>query len=95
MLSALGADPPVYAHVPNVFGEDGRKLSKRHGAVAVDEFREAGYIAPALMNFLALLGWAPDGETTIMSVATSWSSGSRWIASVSAPPRSTTRSSTG
>jgi glutamyl-tRNA synthetase len=67
VLEALGAAPPVYAHVPNVFGEDGRKLSKRHGAVSVDEFREAGYVAPALMNFLALLGWAPDGETTIMS----------------------------
>jgi glutamyl-tRNA synthetase len=66
VLDALGAAPPVYAHVPNVFGEDGRKLSKRHGAVSVDEFREAGYVAPALMNFLALLGWAPDGETTIM-----------------------------
>jgi glutamyl-tRNA synthetase len=67
VLAALGAQAPVYAHVPNVFGADGRKLSKRHGAVAVDEFRAAGYIAPALMNFLALLGWAPDGETTIMS----------------------------
>ena len=67
VLEALGATPPVYAHVPNVFGEDGRKLSKRHGAVSVDEFREAGYVAPALMNFLALLGWAPDGETTVMS----------------------------
>ncbi|HJU46777.1 MAG TPA: glutamate--tRNA ligase [Gaiellaceae bacterium] len=67
VLRALGAEPPVYAHVPNVFGEDGRKLSKRHGAVSVDEFREQGYVAPALMNFLALLGWAPDGETTIMS----------------------------
>ena len=53
--------------MPNVFGEDGKKLSKRHGAVSVDEFRSAGYLAPALMNFLALLGWAPDGETTIMS----------------------------
>ena len=69
VLTALGAELPVYAHVPNVFGEDGRKLSKRHGAVAIDEFREAGYVAPALMNFLALLGWAPDGETTIMSQA--------------------------
>ena len=67
VLEALGADLPVYAHVPNVFGEDGKKLSKRHGAVAVDEFRDAGYIAPALLNFLALLGWAPDGETTIMA----------------------------
>ena len=67
VLEALGAELPVYAHAPNVFGEDGKKLSKRHGAVSVGEFRDAGYIAPALMNFLALLGWAPDGETTIMS----------------------------
>ena len=67
VLRALGAEPPVYAHVPSVFGADGKKLSKRHGAVSVDEFREAGYLAEALMNFLALLGWAPDGETTIMS----------------------------
>jgi glutamyl-tRNA synthetase len=67
VLQALGAELPVYAHSPNIFGEDGKKLSKRHGAVSVGEFREAGYIAPALMNFLALLGWAPDGETTIMS----------------------------
>jgi len=67
VLEALGAELPVYAHAPNVFGEDGKKLSKRHGAVSVGEFREAGYIAPALLNFLALLGWAPDGETTIMS----------------------------
>ena len=67
ILQALGAELPIYAHVPNVFGPDGKKLSKRHGAVSVDEFRAAGYVAPALMNFLALLGWAPDGETTIMS----------------------------
>jgi glutamyl-tRNA synthetase len=67
ILRALGSEIPIYAHVPNVFGEDGKKLSKRHGAVSVDEFRTAGYVAPALMNFLALLGWAPDGETTIMS----------------------------
>jgi glutamyl-tRNA synthetase len=67
ILQALGSEIPTYAHVPSVFGEDGKKLSKRHGAVSVDEFRQAGYIAPALMNFLALLGWAPDGETTIMS----------------------------
>ena len=67
ILQALGSEIPTYAHVPSVFGEDGKKLSKRHGAISVDEFRQAGYIAPALMNFLALLGWAPDGETTIMS----------------------------
>jgi glutamyl-tRNA synthetase len=67
VLRALGADVPVYAHAPNVYGIDGKKLSKRHGAVSVDEFRETGYLPEALMNFLALLGWAPDGETTIMS----------------------------
>ena len=67
VLRALGAEPPVYAHAPNVYGIDGKKLSKRHGAVSIDEFRDAGYVPEALMNFLALLGWAPDGETTIMS----------------------------
>jgi glutamyl-tRNA synthetase len=67
LLRAIGADLPVYAHVPNVNGADGAKLSKRHGAVSVDDFRLAGYVPEALMNFLALLGWAPDGETTIMS----------------------------
>ncbi len=67
LIRAVGAEPPIYAHVPSVFGTDGKKLSKRHGAVSVEEFRDAGYIAPSLLNFLSLLGWAPDGETTIMS----------------------------
>jgi len=67
IIRATGADTPVYAHVPNVNGADGKKLSKRHGATGVDEFRKAGYLPDALVNFLALLGWAPDGETTIMS----------------------------
>ena len=67
ILSALGHEPPVYAHVANILGTDGKKLSKRHGAVSVEEFRAAGYLPEALVNFLALIGWAPDGETTIMS----------------------------
>src|SRR3954466_9706704 len=67
IIRAVGAEPPVYAHVPNVNGPDGKKLSKRHGATGVEEFRRAGYLPDALVNFLALLGWAPDGETTIMS----------------------------
>ena len=67
IIEAVGAELPTYAHVPNIFGDDGKKLSKRHGATGIGEFRAAGYVAPALMNFLALLGWAPDGETTIMS----------------------------
>jgi glutamyl-tRNA synthetase len=67
IIRALGAEPPVYAHVPNVLGTDGKKLSKRHGATGVDELRNEGYYAPALMNFLALLGWSYDDKTTIMS----------------------------
>ena len=67
ILAALGANAPRYAHVPNVFGTDGRKLSKRHGAVSVEEFRRDGYLAPALMNYLALLGWSYDDRTELMS----------------------------
>ena len=67
VLTALGADIPVYAHAPNLIGDDGRKLSKRHGSQSIDEFREAGYLPEALMNFLALLGWIYDDKTTIMS----------------------------
>jgi glutamyl-tRNA synthetase len=69
ILRALGAELPVYAHVPNVNGGDGRKLSKRHGAVTVEEFRDKGYLPEALVNFLALLGWSYDDKTTIMSPA--------------------------
>jgi glutamyl-tRNA synthetase len=67
IIRAVGGDVPVYAHVPMIFGMDGKKLSKRHGAQAVEEFRDAGYPPETMLNFLALLGWAPDGETTLMS----------------------------
>jgi glutamyl-tRNA synthetase len=67
ILRALGADLPTYAHVPNINGEDGRKLSKRRNAVALDDFRNEGYLPAALFNFLALLGWSYDDKTTIMS----------------------------
>jgi glutamyl-tRNA synthetase len=66
IIRAVGGEIPVYAHVPMIFGTDGKKLSKRHGAQAVEEFREAGYLPETMLNFLALLGWAPDGETTLM-----------------------------
>ncbi len=68
ILRALGADLPAYGHVPSVNGADGKKLSKRHGAVTVDEFRADGYYPPALVNHLALLGWSYDDKTTVMSV---------------------------
>src|SRR5205814_983045 len=67
IIGAVGSEPPVYAHVSHVLGADGKSLSKRHGSVTVDEFRHAGYYAPALLNFLALLGWSYDDKTTIMS----------------------------
>jgi glutamyl-tRNA synthetase len=67
ILRALGHEPPVYAHLGSILGSDGKKLSKRHGAFSVEEFRDAGYLPDAVVNFLALIGWAPDGETTIMS----------------------------
>src|SRR5215210_5813583 len=67
ILRALGTEPPAYAHAPTLLGADGRKLSKRHGAQSLDEFRVDGYLPEALMNFLALLGWSYDDKTTIMS----------------------------
>jgi glutamyl-tRNA synthetase len=67
IIGAAGADLPLYAHVPMIFGMDGKKISKRHGATGVEEFRTAGFLPEGLVNFLALLGWAPDGETTLMS----------------------------
>ena len=67
LIRAIGAEPPVYAHVSHVLGPDGRPLSKRHGSVTVDEFRAQGYYPSALVNFLALLGWSYDDKTTIMS----------------------------
>jgi len=67
LLQALGAEIPVYAHAPSLLGPDGKKLSKRHGAQSIEELRDMGYVAPALFNFLALLGWSYDDKTTIMS----------------------------
>jgi glutamyl-tRNA synthetase len=67
ILEALGAEVPVYAHVPLLNGPDGRKLSKRHGAITVEEFRTQGYLSEALVNYLALLGWSYDDRTEIMT----------------------------
>src|SRR6058998_2534971 len=67
ILEALGAPLPRYGHLANILGPDGKKLSKRHGATSVEEFREQGYIPEALVNFLALLGWSYDDKTTVMS----------------------------
>jgi glutamyl-tRNA synthetase len=67
VLEALGAQTPIYAHLPLLHGPDGKKLSKRHGAASVQELRDAGYLPEAVRNYIALLGWSLDDSTTIMS----------------------------
>jgi len=66
VLQALGAEQPVYAHLPLLHGPDGKKLSKRHGAASVQELRDAGYLPEAVRNYLALLGWGDVDDETII-----------------------------
>jgi len=67
LYDALGAEWPSYAHLPMILGPDRKKLSKRHGAVSVEEFRDRGYLPETMRNYLALLGWSFDDHTTVMS----------------------------
>ena len=67
MLAALGVEPPAYAHLPMILGQDGAKLSKRHGAVDVRDYREQGYLPKALLNYLVRLGWS-FGDQEIFSI---------------------------
>jgi glutamyl-tRNA synthetase len=69
LTRALGADEVSYAHLPLLFGTDGKKLSKRHGATSLSTYREEGYLPDAVFNYLSLLGWSLDAETTIFSRA--------------------------
>ena len=66
VYEALGAPTPTFAHISMILGADGKKLSKRHGATSVEEYRDAGYLSDAFVNYLSLLGWSPDGESTII-----------------------------
>src|SRR5258707_5076640 len=66
ILRALGAEPPVYAHLPTVLNEQGEKMSKRHGAMSVMGYRDAGYLPEAVVNYLARLGWS-HGDAEIFS----------------------------
>ena len=68
LVEALGGTFPTTAHLSMILGTDKKRLSKRHGAASVEEFREQGYLPHALVNFLALLGWSWDGETELMSI---------------------------
>jgi glutamyl-tRNA synthetase len=64
---ALAAPEPLFGHLPMILGPDKKKLSKRHGAVSVEEFRDRGYLAEAMVNYLALIGWSFDDKTTVMT----------------------------
>lgn len=66
ILTALGATPPIYAHVPMILGADGKRLSKRHGAVSVMQYRDDGFLPEALINYLVRLGWS-HGDQEIFS----------------------------
>ena len=66
IYEALGLDVPTFAHLSMILGADGRKLSKRRNATSVEQYQAMGYLPDALVNFLALLGWSLDGETTII-----------------------------
>ncbi len=66
VYEAMGAPVPTFAHISMILGADGKKLSKRHGATSVEEYRDAGSLSDAFVNYLALLGWSLDGETTVI-----------------------------
>ena len=68
LYRALGAPLPEFAHLPMIHGPDGKKLSKRHGATAVADWRHEGILPQAMANFLALLGWSPGGDLEVMSI---------------------------
>lgn len=69
VFQALEKPLPVFAHVPMILAPDRSKLSKRHGATSVEEFRDQGYLPDAILNYLALLGWSPEGEEEILSLS--------------------------
>jgi glutamyl-tRNA synthetase len=67
IYQALGAAAPTFAHVPMILGSDGKRLSKRHGATAVGEYKDHGILPDAMVNFLALLGWAPGDDREVLT----------------------------
>ena len=67
LYEALGWEPAAFAHLPMILGPDKSKLSKRHGATTIGEYRQAGYLPEAMMNFLALLGWSLDDKTDLLT----------------------------
>lgn len=68
VYDALGFEKPVFGHISLILGKDHTKMSKRHGATSVDQYRQLGYLPEGIVNFLALLGWAPNSEQEIFSI---------------------------
>ena len=68
VYDAMGIKPPQFIHLPMILGSDGQKLSKRHGSISVEAYREEGFLPEAIVNYIALLGWAYDEKTTIFSI---------------------------
>ena len=86
----LGA-PPVFAHLPLLVNESRQKLSKRRDKVALEDYRDEGYLPEAMVNYLALLGWSPGGDREVLSRAGDWWTSSAWKMSSLRRPFSTSR----
>jgi len=69
VYNAMGTGPPQFIHLPMILGSDGQKLSKRHGSISIEAYREEGFMPEAIVNYIALLGWAYDEKTTIFSIS--------------------------
>ena len=69
IYQALGATPPIFAHVPLILGPDRKRLSKRHGATSVGSYAEEGFLPEAFRNFLALMGWSPGEDLEYLPIA--------------------------
>ena len=68
LTEAMGAERATYAHLSLLMGPDGKKLSKRHGHTAIKSYRDEGYLPAAMVNYLALLGWSPGDDETVVSL---------------------------
>jgi len=69
VYNAMGTGPPQFIHLPMILGSDGQKLSKRHGSISIEAYREEGFMPEAIINYITLLGWAYDEKTTIFSIS--------------------------
>ncbi|MDD5424461.1 MAG: glutamate--tRNA ligase [Candidatus Omnitrophica bacterium] len=69
LYKALGIEPPKFAHIPMILGTDRSRMSKRHGATSISEYRQMGFLPDALVNYISLLGWAPSDDKEVLPIA--------------------------